>query len=81
MKTKQIYYEDGYLKELQAKVLSITPARNLNNIILDQTIFYPEGGGQPCDRGMIGFAKVEYVEKSDKLVRLTVEVSTAYTVP
>ena len=65
MQTKQIYYTDPYKFELDSKVLSIEPSGNLFNIILDQTIFFPEGGGQPSDRGTIGDAKVEYVRNSN----------------
>lgn len=65
MKTKQIYYQNPYLKELSCKVVSFKTNGNLNNLILDQTIFYPEGGGQPSDKGMIGEAKVEYVRMID----------------
>lgn len=65
MTTKQVYYESPYLKELEAKIVSLEQRPNLANIILDQTIFYPEGGGQPSDTGSIkgrdGEAKVEYV--------------------
>jgi len=61
MQTKQIYYEDPYKKELDCKVISAEPVGNLINVIIDQTIFYPEGGGQPCDKGTLGNAKVEYV--------------------
>ena len=61
MQTKQIYYEDPYKKDLTCKVISVEPAGNLINVIIDQTIFYPEGGGQPCDKGTLGNAKVEYV--------------------
>lgn len=41
------YYDDSYLKELTAKVISV----NEDWIELDQTIFYPLGGGQPGDTG------------------------------
>jgi Ser-tRNA(Ala) deacylase AlaX len=65
MKTKQIYYQNPNKKELACKILSIEPKGNLSNIILDQTIFYPEGGGQPSDRGMLegkqGSAKIKFV--------------------
>lgn len=62
MKTKQIYYEDPYRKEIdKCKVIFAEPSGSLINVILDQTIFYPEGGGQPSDRGTLGDAKVEYV--------------------
>ncbi|QQG41363.1 MAG: phenylalanine--tRNA ligase subunit alpha [Candidatus Woesebacteria bacterium] len=53
MQTKQIYYEDEYKKTLEAKVISIEKYDSMANIILDQTIFYPEGGGQPSDQGVI----------------------------
>lgn len=65
MKTKQIYYKDEYKKELKCKVLSVEPKGNLLNVILDQTIFYPEGGGQPSDRGFLNEEKVRYVRISD----------------
>jgi len=65
MKTKQIYYQDPYKKELLCKVLTVDPKGNLNNIILDQTIFFPEGGGQPSDKGLLNSAKVKYVRFSN----------------
>lgn len=65
MKTKQIYYDDLYRRELECKVISAEPSGNLINVILDQTIFYPEGGGQPSDRGTLGNTKVEYVRMID----------------
>ncbi len=65
MKTKQIYYQDPYQTELECTVLSAEPSGNLLNVVLAQTIFYPEGGGQPSDRGTLGDAHIEYVRMSD----------------
>jgi len=50
--TRTLYYEDSYIQEFEAKVL-----RAINNkyVILDQTAFYPEGGGQPADHGVLKF--------------------------
>lgn len=48
-KTIKLYMDDSYLKEFEAKVTEI----NGNEIVLDRTAFYPEGGGQPSDQGKI----------------------------
>ena len=47
---KTLYLEDSYLKECDARVVSVT---NGKYTVLDQTVFYPKGGGQPCDTGKI----------------------------
>ena len=47
--TVKLYNIDPYLKEFSAKVIGIDG----NNIVLDQTAFYPEGGGQAGDTGFI----------------------------
>ncbi len=51
--TRLLYYEDAYLREFEAKVFQITKNNGLTGIILDTTAFYPTGGGQPSDKGMI----------------------------
>lgn len=57
MKTKPIYLQDPYLKEMQASILQVIPEKEgVYRIILDQTIFYPMGGGQPTDQGVFIFA-------------------------
>ncbi len=47
--TKKLYYEYPEQIEFEAKVLEVIE----NNIILDKTLFYPEGGGQPSDQGTL----------------------------
>lgn len=47
--TRKVFYEDSYLKTLTATVTDIDGEW----IVLDQTIFYPEGGGQPGDTGTL----------------------------
>jgi len=68
METKLLYMDDSYLKEFEARVLSVKE----NKIFLDQTAFYPKGGGLPSDIGVIshsrGEAKVTFVGKEGSLV-------------
>lgn len=51
--TKLIYLENQNLFEAKAKVVEILGTENGQAIILDQTIFYVQGGGQPGDKGLI----------------------------
>ena len=47
--TIELFRNNSYLKEHNATICEIVP----DGLILDQTIFYPEGGGQPGDEGLI----------------------------
>lgn len=55
--TKALYLEDSYLKECNSVVVSIKDGKY---VVLDQTIFYPKGGGQPWDTGKITKANEVY---------------------
>lgn len=60
--TRLLYYEDAYIKEFEARILAVKKLNGQHGLILDQTAFYPSGGGQPADMGVIkgqnGQAKV-----------------------
>ena len=68
METEKLYYEEPYLKEFTAKVLSCEKKRDGWAVALDRTAFYPEGGGQPADHGMLGAAAVTDVHDKDGIV-------------
>ena len=71
--TKLIYLEDFNLLVSDAKVLDIAQENGKDIIVLDQTIFYPQGGGQPYDQGIIegpsGKFLVEEVRFVDGVVK------------
>ena len=48
--TKALFLVDSYLKESKATVISVKDGKY---VVLDQTIFYPKGGGQPHDTGKL----------------------------
>ena len=57
MNTIRIYETDSHARQLQARVLSCEEGENGWLVELDRTIFYPTGGGQPCDMGTLGGAR------------------------
>ena len=58
MATEKLYYLDSHMREFSAVVLSCEPGKHGWDVVLDRTAFYPEGGGQPGDRGVLGGAAV-----------------------
>ena len=58
METRKLYYEDSHLKTFTATVLSCGEGKKGFEIILDATAFYPEGGGQDGDTGILGGVRV-----------------------
>jgi len=71
MATEKLYLENPYLKEIDANIVS----SNGNRLVLDKTIFYPGGGGQPFDTGVLRIQgqelKVVGIEKNgDEIVHV-----------
>lgn len=74
MMTIQLYNQDVYTKKFTAKVLSCRKAseRELYEVILDRTAFFPEGGGQYGDVGWIsGIRVVDTQEKNGEIIHYT----------
>ena len=58
---RSLYWEDMYMREFDAKVVSAEG----NRVVLDQTAFYPRGGGLVSDIGTLGAVKVTEVVKEN----------------
>lgn len=68
METVKLYYEDAFLREFTAQVVSCEEVKGGYAVTLDRTAFYPEGGGQPADHGTLGGVRVTDVHEKDGLV-------------
>ncbi|MCK4497390.1 MAG: hypothetical protein KAU24_04285, partial [Candidatus Aenigmarchaeota archaeon] len=62
-RTKLLYYSEPYKKNFKAKVLKTTKSGSDLWVILDKTLFYPEGGGQPTDVGILTIGDKEFKVK------------------
>ena len=71
MATRKLYYEDPHQQCFAAQVLSCCPADKGWEVILDETCFYPEGGGQAADTGTLGGVRVlDTRERGEDIVHL-----------
>ena len=69
--TEKLYYVNQYETESSAVVLDYRQAEGGWRVVLDRTVFYPTGGGQPCDRGTIsGVPVIDVFEEGDEIVHL-----------
>lgn len=66
--TKKLYYENAYIRSFVARVLEVTSTDEGYDVVLDETAFFPEEGGQSSDTGYIGEARVSYVYERDGIV-------------
>ncbi|MGE5702422.1 MAG: alanyl-tRNA editing protein [Clostridia bacterium] len=79
--TRKLYYEDSYMRSFHASIVERgTEADGTSYVILDQTAFYPEGGGQPCDLGSIGDVDVTDVQEVEGAIRHRVAAALPETV-
>ena len=69
--SEKLFYQDSFLQEFTCTVQSCEQDKAGWNVILDRTCFYPEGGGQPADHGILGGVKVLDVrEKNGQIVHI-----------
>ena len=71
MFTKRLYDENSYIREFDARVLSCEEGKNGYEVVLDESAFFPEGGGQPADQGFLDDALVTDVrDKKDYVLHI-----------
>ena len=74
-RTEKLFYNDSHLSKFTAIVLTCEPYEKKEGcyaVELDRTAFFPEGGGQYADTGMLGAAKVSDVrEKNGRILHIT----------
>ena len=66
--TDKLFYQDSHMREFEAEVISCEPVEGKDGryeAVLDQTAFFPEGGGQYADHGTLGGASVLDVQERD----------------
>jgi misacylated tRNA(Ala) deacylase len=82
--TELLYYRDAYVHEFDATVVAVDAEGGATRVALDRTAFYPGGGGQPADGGVLTVngedARVTVLKKEGDLVWHTLEGAPAVNV-
>ena len=77
--TDLLYLTDAYLRHVDARVVDVRP--DASAVALDRTVFYPTGGGQPHDAGVLSGLSVTDVRKDGDLVWHTLSVADGEVLP
>ena len=62
---QELFYRDPYAREFSATVTACREGKKGFEVVLSDTAFYPEGGGQPCDIGTMNRVEVMDVQEKD----------------
>ena len=68
-----LYYENAYIEKFESIVKECIKENEKIKVVLENTAFYPEGGGQPSDTGVIDDVKVFRVEEKNSKIFHIVE--------
>src|SRR5215510_11759224 len=63
--TTKLYWHDSHLTQFSAQVVDSFVQDGHHVVVLDQSAFYPGGGGQPCDMGVLNAARVMAVAMAE----------------
>ena len=66
--TEKLFYEDSHLITFTASVLSCQQEKDHYKVVLNRTAFFPEGGGQAADTGMLDSVKVVDVHEKEGVI-------------
>ena len=75
--TQKRYYEDAYATAFEASVLACENRDGLWHVVLDQTLFFPEEGGQSPDKGTLNGITVVDVQIKDAVITHVTEAPLA----
>ena len=65
METEKLYYTDSFMKEFTGTVQRCEASGKAWKLVLDRTAFYPEGGGQPADHGVLKTSAGKEIQVTD----------------
>lgn len=66
--TEKLFYKDSHMKTFTARVLNCDYDGKMYRVVLDQTAFFPEGGGQYADTGMLNEIPVTDVQEEQGVI-------------
>ncbi|TCN25110.1 alanyl-tRNA editing protein [Mesobacillus foraminis] len=69
MTTEKLYYQGQYIRDFKTSILKQGKDEKGTYAVLEQTAFYPTGGGQPHDTGTLNGVRVMNVEETDGEIR------------